>query len=108
MDEDTARQIMTRMQTCINLLSEVVQVAHARCGEREDRVVRLGVGYVLSEIQDRITDPIFREYPDLLPPGIDYTPLKGPTLSEMASETEPTGHLDEEGRNPEVETSIEK
>ena len=85
MDKDTAKQIMVRMETCINLLSEVVQIAHVNCGEHEDRVVRRGVGLVLSEIQDRLTDPIYREYPDLLPQGIDYAPLEGPTLSEMAT-----------------------
>ena len=61
MDKDTAKQIMARMETCINLLSEVVQVAHANCGEHEEKVVRRGVGHVLSEIQDRLTDPIYRE-----------------------------------------------
>jgi hypothetical protein len=84
MDKDTARQLMTRLETCINVLSEVVQIAHANCGEHEDKLVRLGVGYVLSEIQDRLTDPIYREYPELIPQGVDYTPLEGPTLSEMA------------------------
>src|SRR6185436_11656487 len=54
MDKDTAKQIIVRMETCINLLSEVVQIAHANCGEHEDRVVRRGVGNVLSEIQDRL------------------------------------------------------
>ena len=88
MDKDTAKQIMDRMLACIDILNEVVQIAHANCGEHEDKVVRRGVGYVLSEMQDRLTDPIFREYPDLVPEGIDYTPLKGSTLSEMAREIE--------------------
>ena len=58
MDKDTAKQIMARMETCINLLSEVVQVAHTNCGKHEERILRRGVGHVLSEIQDRLTDPI--------------------------------------------------
>lgn len=85
MDKATAKQIMARMETCISLLSEVVQIAHANCGEREDSVVRRGVGHVLSEMQDRLTDPIYREHPDLLPQGVDYAPLEGPTLSEIAT-----------------------
>ncbi|UQA61933.1 hypothetical protein [Polyangium aurulentum] len=85
MDKDTAKQIITRMVTCINNLSEVVQIAHASCGEDEVRVVRRGVGHVLSEIQDRLTDPIYREHPDLLPEGMGYAPLEGPTLSELAT-----------------------
>jgi hypothetical protein len=91
MDKDTAKQIIVRMETCINLLGEVVRIAHANCGEYEDRVVRRGVGHVLSEIQDRLTDPIYREYTDLLPQGIDYAPLEGPTLSEMATKVGLTG-----------------
>jgi hypothetical protein len=77
------------------VLSEVVQIAHANCGEQEDRVVRRGVGYVLSEIQDRLTDPISCEYPDLVSQGINYTPLKGPTLSDLAAKIgPPRSHLD--------------
>lgn len=87
MDKDTAKQIISRMETCINLLSEVVQVAHLNCAEQEERIVRRGVGYVLSEIQDRLTDPIYREYPELLPQGIDYAPLEGPTLGQMAKKS---------------------
>jgi hypothetical protein len=77
------------MVACIDLLSEVVQLAHANCGESESRVVRRGVGHVLSEIQDRLTDPIFREHPDLLPEGINYAPRQGPTLSELATKLGP-------------------
>jgi hypothetical protein len=73
------------VETCISLLSEVVQIAHTNCGEHEGKVVRHGVGHVLSEIQDRLTDPIYREYPDLLPEGIGYAPMEGPTLSELAT-----------------------
>jgi hypothetical protein len=87
MDKATAKQIIIRMESCMSLLNEVAQIAQANCDEQEDRVVRLGVGYVLSEIQDRLTDPIYREYPDLLPQGVDYTPLEGPTLSEMAAKS---------------------
>lgn len=94
MDRDTAKQIIARMETCINLLGEVVQIAHANCSEHEDRVVRRGVGHVLSEIQDRLTDPIYREYQDLLPQGMDYAPLEGPTLSELAAKLGATGSPD--------------
>jgi hypothetical protein len=95
MDKATAKQIIIRMDSCMNLLNEVVQIAHANCGEQEDRVVRRGVGYVLSEMQDRLTDPILREYPDMVPQGITYTPLKGPTLSDLAAKIgPPRTHMD--------------
>lgn len=85
MEKDIAKQIMGRMYACIDIFNEVVGIADAKCGKDEARVVRRAVGYALSEIQDRLTDPILREYPDLLPQGINYAPLKGPTLSEMAT-----------------------
>ena len=94
MDKDTAKEIIVRMETCINLLSQVVHVAHANCSEHEDRVVRRSVGYILSEIQDRLTDPIYREYPDLVLQGIDYAPPEGLTLSEMATKVGPTSSPD--------------
>ena len=89
MDKATAKQIIIRINSCMSLLNEVAQIAHANCIEQEDRVVCRGVGYVLSEMQDRLTDPILREYPDLVPQGIDYIPLKGPILSDMAAKIGP-------------------
>ena len=90
MDKDTAKEIIARMETCINLLGEVVQVAHAKCGKDEARVVGRAAGHALSEMYDRLIDPILREHPDLLPQGIDYAPPEGPTLSEMATKIGPT------------------
>ena len=87
MDKDTASQIIGRMLACIDILNEAVEIALAKCGEDEARAVRRGVGYTLSEMQDRLTDPIFREYPDLVPQGVDYAPPKGRILSEMAKES---------------------
>jgi hypothetical protein len=88
-DKQTAKQILSRMEACIDLLSEVVEIAHANCGESEEKIVRRGVGQVLSEIQDRLTDPLYREYPDLLPQDVDYSPMPGQTLPEMASKVGP-------------------
>lgn len=85
MEKDIAKQILGRMWACIDNLNEAVKIADAKCGKDEARVVRRAVGYALSEMYDRLADPILREYPDLLPQGIDYAPLKGPTLSEMAA-----------------------
>lgn len=85
MNIETAKQITQRIEKCIELLSEIVQLAHTHCNEAESRAVRRGVGYVLSEMQDRLSDPIFREYPALLPPGVDYTPREGPTFSDLVN-----------------------
>lgn len=84
MDKDIAKQLIGQMLACIDILNEVVETAHAKCGEDEARVVRRAVGHALSEMYDRLIDPIYREYPDLVPRGMDYTPPKGPTLGQMA------------------------
>jgi hypothetical protein len=94
MDKGTAKQLTERIEACIDIFNELVEIADANCDEHEARVVRRAVGHALSEMQDRLSDPIFREYPDLVPQGVDYTPLKGPTLSELATKLKPTGSLD--------------
>ena len=88
MDKETAAKIMARIENCMQQLTEIVQIADADCTGRETKVIRHGVGYVLSEIQDRIADPIYRTYPELVPKGVDYVPLEGPTISELASAIE--------------------
>lgn len=84
MDKDAATQIMAQMLASITCLNEAVIIAQAKCGEDEARVVRHAVGYTLSEMYDRLMDPIFREYPDLVPHGVDYAPREGLTLSQLA------------------------
>jgi len=84
MHKDTAKQIIARASDFMRLVNEMVEVALSNCDEDELRVVRRAAAHALSELQDRLIDPILREYPDLLPEGIDYTPLKGPTFTELA------------------------
>ncbi len=85
MDHGTAKQIASRLEQCVGLLSEIVQIAHAAGNEQESKLIRRAVGYALSEIQERLTDPLYREYPDLVPKGIDYAPLPGARIGEMES-----------------------
>ncbi len=89
MDKETAKQIMARARESIRRLDEMVQVALSNGDEDELRVVRRAAAHALSELQDRLIDPILREYPDLLPEGVDYTPLKGPTFTELAEKLRP-------------------
>lgn len=84
LDKDLAAQIMTRAETCLTLLSEIDQILHPGSGEPEEGMVRLAAGALVLEIQQRITDPILREHPDLLPEGEDYDPGPGPTLGKVA------------------------
>jgi hypothetical protein len=91
MDKEIAAKITARMESCMHLLSEIVQIADANCSGNESKVVRRGVGFILSEMQDRITDPIYRTYSDLVPKGVDYTPMEGPTISDLAAAIETRG-----------------
>jgi hypothetical protein len=83
-DKETAAKITTRIESCMRLLGEIVQIADGNCSESEKKVIRRGVGSVLSEMQDRISDPIYRSYSELIPKDVDYTPLEGPTISDLA------------------------
>lgn len=91
MEKETAAKITARMESCMHLLSEIVQIADADCSENESKVVRRGIGFILSEMQERIMDPIYRTYPDLVPSGVDYAPLEGPTISDLALAIETQG-----------------
>lgn len=89
MHKDTAKEIMARAWDCMRLVNEMVEVALSRCDEDELRVVRRAAGYTIAEMYERLIEPVLREYPDLLPEGIDYTPLKGPTFTELAAQLRP-------------------
>lgn len=89
MDKDIAKQLMARAYDCMRLVNEMVEVALASGDEDDLRVVRHAAAHITAELQDRLMDPILREYPDLLPEGIDYTPLKGPTFTELAEKLRP-------------------
>lgn len=88
MDKDTAKQLVGKMLACIDILNETVEIAHTKCDEDEARAVRRAAGFALSEMYDRLIDPIYREYPELVPEGVDYAPPNGPTLGQMAKKTE--------------------
>ena len=68
-------------------LDDSVRIVQESCNDEELKAFRRGIGYVLSELQDRITDPIFREHMDLVPEGIDYAPLPGLTLAQIAAKS---------------------
>ena len=92
MNKEAAAQITSRLEACLHILSEIVQVAEANCQDAEKKVIRLGIGFVLSEIQDRISDPIYRIYPELIPKNVDYAPLDGPTIDDLAAKIEARGN----------------
>ncbi|MDC0739918.1 hypothetical protein [Polyangium mundeleinium] len=97
MDKDTAKQLMARAFDCMRLVNEMTEVALSNGDEDELRVVRRAAGHTIAEMYERLIDPVLREYPDLLPEGIDYTPLKGPTFTELAAQLRPASPPSETG-----------
>jgi hypothetical protein len=83
MTRNVAVAVVANLSDCINKLNESIVMVMKECSEEELRAFRRGVGHVMSEIHDRLSDPIFREHPELIPPEADYTPGKGPTLAEL-------------------------
>ncbi|XXY47144.1 hypothetical protein WME91_44790 [Sorangium sp. So ce269] len=85
MRRDFADEITSRIRLCIDELNDILVSVRNNCSEDEFKAFRRGVGNVLSEIQDRLTDPIYREHPDVIPSDANYTPLPGPTLKDIAA-----------------------
>ncbi|AUX20927.1 uncharacterized protein SOCEGT47_014040 [Sorangium cellulosum] len=87
MRRDLAEDITKRIRLCIGELNDILIFVRNNCSEGEFKAFRRGVGNVLSEIQDRLTDPIYREHPDVIPSDANYTPLPGPTLKDIAAKS---------------------
>jgi|RifCSP13_3_1023840.scaffolds.fasta_scaffold165341_1 hypothetical protein len=85
MKKEVAEQVMAMVKTSIEELNKSIYLVQERCAPEELKAFRRGVGHALSEIHDRILNPILREHPDLLPKDVDYTPPPGPTLAEIGS-----------------------
>jgi hypothetical protein len=86
MDKNVANEVVAIVRKCIRDLNESLCLVRDRGSEDEFVAYRLGFAHVLSEIQDRLTDPIYREHMDLIPQEVDYAPLPGPTLSQIGIE----------------------
>jgi len=80
---EIAREIVEAVEKYVGKMSDMLAVVESNCAQEEIKAFRRGFGFVLSEIQDRLTDPIYREHMDLIPKEIDYVPLPGPTLAQI-------------------------
>jgi len=83
MTKETAQELLESLQACIRTMNHAVSVAMKSCAAEEAKSFRRGVGYVMSEMQDQLIDPICREHPDLIPSEANYMPPKGPTLAML-------------------------
>ena len=83
MDKEIARSVVKEMQNAIQKMEDSLVFVRNGCSTEEFAAYRYGIGHALSEIHDRILDPIIREHPDLLPEDVDYVPPAGPTMAEM-------------------------
>jgi hypothetical protein len=80
---EIAQEIVGVIEKCIEQISELIPLVEEHCSAEEIKAFRRGIGFSLSEIQDRIMDPIYREHMDLIPADVDYAPLPGPILSKI-------------------------
>jgi len=81
-----AQEVVDMVEKCIVQMSDLIPLVEKHCSAEEIRAFRRGIGFTISEIQDRIADPIYREHMDLIPKDVDYVPLPGPTLAEIGGE----------------------
>jgi hypothetical protein len=63
-------------------MGALIREMEMHCSAEEIKAFRRGLGYMLSGMQERITDPMYREHMDLIPKEIVYAPPPGPTLAE--------------------------
>lgn len=82
MNREVAQKIIHMMVAHTNELSASVMLVHENCSPEESKMYRLCVGHILSEMQDRLLDPLLREHPDMVLEGFDYTPGPGKRLGD--------------------------
>lgn len=87
MTKETAQELLEKLQACIRAMNDAVSISMNTCTAEEAKALRRGLGYVMSEMQDQLIDPICREHPDLIPAEANYAPPKGPTLAMLGSKT---------------------
>ena len=85
MQKEVAKNIIDMMTTHMKELNDSVKFVQDNCSPEELKAYRRGVGYILSEMTERVMDSIYREHPLLLPEGIGYDPGPGATLAEKGS-----------------------
>jgi hypothetical protein len=85
MKKEIAQIALDHIKKSIQELEDSLVVVRDNCDSNEFKAYRHGIAHTLSEIHDRILDPVIREHPDLLPEGIEYKPPPGPTLAEIGS-----------------------
>lgn len=89
MQKEIADEVTRRLRQCIGELNDILFKIRDNCSEDEFKAFRRGVGNVMSEMQDRLTDPIYREHPDLIPEEANYAPLPGPMLKDIIAKQRP-------------------
>jgi hypothetical protein len=101
MKKEVAQLAINHVKASIKELEDSLVVVRDNCDEDESAAYRYGIGYALSEIHDRILDPIIREHPDLLPEGVDYVPPPGPMLAQWGAKYRDEENPERQLRRPE-------
>lgn len=82
MNRDLAKRIVDMMLAHAAELDESVRLVQEDCSAEEQRAYKLAIGYIFSEMYDRVIDPVLREHPDVAPEGLGYVPRPGGKLGQ--------------------------
>lgn len=67
MKKETAKQVGDLMINIQSKLNESIIVVQNNCSDEEFKQYRKTVAYIMGDIITDIMNPIYKEYPDLLP-----------------------------------------
>jgi hypothetical protein len=70
MDKVTARRVSALLEAAIAKLSETLEVTERSVTPDEYETLKRGAGIAIGRISHEMLDPIYRQHPDLAPPGV--------------------------------------
>ena len=73
MQRSYAERIVPLLQSAMAELNESIWIAQTALSGVEYEAFKRGAGMSIAKISYECLDPIYREYPDLAPPGVDVS-----------------------------------
>ena len=71
MDRNTAINICKLADELLAKAAELLEAVNSSCSEEERRRIHGPLGTVIGEVDVEILEPIYKQYPDLRPMGLD-------------------------------------
>jgi hypothetical protein len=70
-DKIIAKEVGTRILEANRLLNESVLLVDEQCSKAEAEKFKLAVAQVMAELLFSVVNPLYRQHPDIAPPGLD-------------------------------------